>query len=524
MNSNIKRIIATVIAINAFSALEPGKYTHIMTTRVYADDDIYLKGINVTDGDDIVLNSSKNTYKTNVPNTDTEVVIRVTTKKKTDKVTIDGDSNPDKQGDTKYKKTVSLDKGINTFDIKVEDEDGEKEREYTLKIDRGGKQSQDSDSVCLDNINVDYGNVDFDKKTTSYDLNVPDDLSQLRVQAKPENDKYIVKIDGIKVDEDDKFRREVNLSKGENSISIDVEDDEDDDNTKTYTLNVYRGKDPSKTSDNDSNAKFDNDQDPIYLDDIVLDDGDVKFTPNFNKKITSYSADVPESSEDVIVKAEPEEGSSIVKINGTTADSKNRKRVSLVKGKNVIEIQVNTDADKDDDDDYEKRVYTLTVYRGTSEGSSTTVNNDTTNNQDNKTDTGNSNSGQNTTISKKANQWINVNGNWQYNDSTGNPIKNTWYLDRNYGKYYFLNQDGNMVTGWLASNGNWYYLDQSGAMVTGWKQLGANWYYLDSQGKMKTGWFKDTSGKWYYLDESGAMAASTMIGNYKIGADGVWIR
>lgn len=513
MNKAIKRIIAILISISTFSALSPYKYSSIINTKVYASSsDIYLKGISVTDGDSISLNSSKKTYTTNVPNSDKEVVIRVTTNDDDDKVTIDGDENPEKQGSTKYKKTVTLEKGVNTFEIKVEDKDGENQRDYTLKIDRGGKQSSDSDSVFLDNISLDYGDIDFSKNTTSYDVNVDENVEELRVQANPENNNYIVRIDGTKVDEDDKFRKNVKLSEGENSISIDVEDDEDDDNTKTYTLNVYRGKNPSKTDSENSNTKFDNDQDSIYLDDIVLDDGDVKFTPNFNKKITSYSANVPDSAEDIIIKGEPEEGSSIVKINGTTADSKNRKRVSLNKGKNVIEIQVNTDADKDDDD-YEKRIYTLTVYRGTSEGSSTTSNSDEGKNV------------QDTVPSNKVNQWININGKWQYNDSTGKPIKNTWYLDRSYGKYYFFDQDGNMVTGWLANNGDWYYLDQNGAMATGWKQLGASWYYLDSQGKMKTGWLKDANGKWYYLYySSGAMAANTYLDGYKLGADGAWIR
>ncbi len=521
MNKGIRCLISATLIIGIFSVLEPGRYINVMNIKAYADSDIYLKGISVTDGDPIELNSSKKTYSTDVPNVDTEVAIRVTTNNKNDKVTIDGNSNPEKQGDTKFKETVSLDKGVNTFDIKVESEDGEKEREYTLKIDRGGKQSSDSDSVFLDNISLDFGDLVFSKDVTSYDVNVDENVDELRIKADPENNNYIVRIDGIKVTDDDKFRREVKLSEGENSISIEVEDDEDDENTKTYTLNVYRGENPSKDNTN-ANVKFDNDQDPIYLDDIVLDDDDVKYTPNFNKKITSYSVDVPETSEDIIVKGEPENGSNIVKINGTTADSKNRKRVSLTKGKNVIEIQVNTDCDEDDDDkDYEKRIYTLTVYRGTSEGTSSTAN---ASNEQNASAAGSNNS-QSTASSNtsKCNQWINVNGKWQYNDSTGNPIKNTWYLDRDYGKYYFLDQNCNMATGWLSSNGNWYYLDQSGAMVTGWKQLGANWYYLDSQGKMKTGWIKDASGKWYYLNESGTMAVNTVIGNYKIGADGVWL-
>ena len=498
MNKNVKRIVAIVLSISAFSVLEPVKYSNIMTKNAYADSDIYLSGISVVDGDAIALNSSKKTYTTDVPNSDTEVMIKVMTADKNDKVTIDGDSNPQKVSSTKFEKTVSLDKGVNTFEIVVQNEDGVKERDYTLKIDRGGKQSTDSNSVFLDSINVDFGDLVFSKDTTSYDLNVDENISQLRVQANPENNNYIVRIDGTTVDDSDKFRREVSLSKGENSISIDLEDDQDDTNTKTYTLNVYRGKDPSKTNDtSNTNVNFDNSQDPIYLDDIVLDDGDVKITPNFNKKITSYAADVDDSTEDVIVKGVPEYGSDIVKINGTTADSHNLQRVSLTEGKNVIQVRVNTDCDTDDKD-YEKRTYTLTVYRGTSQGSSTTA---TVNNGQN-TATTTAAVTVNTNNNAQSNQWINANGKWQYKDSTGNALKNTWYSDKNYGKTYYFDQDGNMVTGWKQFGTSWYLLDESGAMVTGWKQLGANWYYLYS---------------------SGTMAANTTIDGYKIGTDGAWI-
>lgn len=519
MNKNVKRIVAIALAIGTLSVLEPAKYSNIMSTKAYANSDIYLKGISVTDGDDITLNSSKKTYTTKVPNASTEVIVRVTVNDKDDVVTIDG-STPEKASDKKFTKQVTLEKGVNTFEIVVKNEGGDKEKEYTLKIDRGGKESTDSDSVFLNSINVDYGDVDFSKTTTSYDLNVDEDVDKLRVQAEPENNNYIVRIEGSKVDDDDKFRREVNLSKGANSISIDVEDDEDDENTKTYTLNVYRGKDPSKANvTSNTNVKFDNDQDPIFLDDIVLDDGDVKLTPNFNKKVTPYAADVKESAEDVIIKAVPTYDSNIVKIDGNKVDEKNRKRISLTKGKNVIEIQVNTDCDTDDKD-YEKRVYKLTVYRGTSEGSSTAS----------KTATTTTNNAQTTAAAvtssngAKANQWINVNGKWQCNDSVGKPLKNTWYFDKNYGKNYYFNADGNMTTGWLLNNASWYYLDQSGAKTTGWKQLGSNWYYLDNDGKMKTGWFKNSDGKWYYLYySSGIMATNTSLDGYKLGSDGVMI-
>ena len=98
--------------------------------------------------------------------------------------------------------------------------------------------------------------------------------------------------------------------------------------------------------------------------------------------------------------------------------------------------------------------------------------------------------------------WVNLNGKWQYNDATGNPLKNTWFYDNNYGKEYYLKDDGTMATGWLNLNGSWYYLNSSGAKETGWQYI---------------------NGKWYFLYDTGVMASNTVIGGYKIDSNGVWI-
>ena len=102
-----------------------------------------------------------------------------------------------------------------------------------------------------------------------------------------------------------------------------------------------------------------------------------------------------------------------------------------------------------------------------------------------------------------ANQWVQANGKWQYNDAIGNPIKNNWFFDRNLGKSYYLQADGNMATGWLSNNSKWYYLGPDGAMKTGWQLVDGIWYYLDSQG---------------------VMASNITIDGYKLGANGAWIK
>jgi glucan-binding YG repeat protein len=98
-----------------------------------------------------------------------------------------------------------------------------------------------------------------------------------------------------------------------------------------------------------------------------------------------------------------------------------------------------------------------------------------------------------------------VNGNWQYNDSQGNPVKNNWI------KNYYLNGNGNVATGWLYYSGNWYYLGGDGAKKIGWQLVGEKWYYMDTEGRMQTGWIKDKDGKYYYLNTNGELTYNNLI-------------
>ncbi|MGG1678244.1 SpoIID/LytB domain-containing protein [Neobacillus sp. NRS-1170] len=116
--------------------------------------------------------------------------------------------------------------------------------------------------------------------------------------------------------------------------------------------------------------------------------------------------------------------------------------------------------------------------------------------------------------------WVKAGTAWYYLDSTGK-VKTGWIYSGS--KWYYLDQNGVMKTGWVKVGTTWYYLDSSGAMKTGWLKLGSTWYYLDSSGAMKTGWVQ-AGGKWYYFYSNGSMAYSTVIGGYRLGADGARIR
>lgn len=73
-----------------------------------------------------------------------------------------------------------------------------------------------------------------------------------------------------------------------------------------------------------------------------------------------------------------------------------------------------------------------------------------------------------------------------YLGNTGEPVRNSWYLDVN-GKWYWFNAAGIMVTNvWYQYKGDWYYLGGDGAMVKGLKYLDGEFYYLDQNGRMAT--------------------------------------
>lgn len=87
----------------------------------------------------------------------------------------------------------------------------------------------------------------------------------------------------------------------------------------------------------------------------------------------------------------------------------------------------------------------------------------------------------------KKSGWEKGSDGWRfYLGNTGEPVRNSWYMDTN-GKWYWFNAAGIMVTNvWYQYNGGWYYLGEDGAMVKGLKYIDGKFYYLDQNGRMAT--------------------------------------
>ena len=95
-----------------------------------------------------------------------------------------------------------------------------------------------------------------------------------------------------------------------------------------------------------------------------------------------------------------------------------------------------------------------------------------------------------------------------------------WSYDKD---WYYLSDNGTMLTGWQYLYGNWYYIDESGLVTTGWQYVDGNWYYMNEFGAMVTGWLGfvvemypaeigyEYVKDWYYFKPNGCMACNETL-------------
>ena len=75
-----------------------------------------------------------------------------------------------------------------------------------------------------------------------------------------------------------------------------------------------------------------------------------------------------------------------------------------------------------------------------------------------------------------------VNGIWKYMYLNGVYATNTWILSG--GKWFYLDINGNMITGLYTINGKTFYLNQDGSMATGIVNINGTNHFFDANGVM----------------------------------------
>lgn len=263
MIKNVKRIVACTLIVSAFSTLQMGN--NFMTTKAYASSEFNLRSIYLSDGE-INFSSDVRNYDVKVGSDVDKIRIAAKpdcTSAHYDEYKIDIDGAIVDETDN-FRTEVPLYKGENEVKVRIEDKDGKK-KVYTLNITRGRLDSETyGNDIYLKDIYLDYGDtyIDFDKDTTSYNVDVKEDMDQIAINGIPNDSNDTVRINGTIVkedkDKDDKkknttkdYKKIVKLDKGTNVVEIEIEND---DNKKTYTVNITRGK-VADTKDNSAAAK-----------------------------------------------------------------------------------------------------------------------------------------------------------------------------------------------------------------------------------------------------------------------------
>ena len=426
MNKSIKKIITSTIMISALLNISYSGNDYLGNIKAYASSyeltDINIGNIHLYENSNYTkeLNSEKdlkNEYYAKISSDKSKISINTSADSDCVKITKSKNSKTYNQGDN-----IPILTGKTTIYIKVyanrDDRDNDKDckEQYKIHIKRYTSEEEkeikndDQKDVYLQSLELDYGDIPlgFSREKMKYNVFVDSDVKSLAIKAVPDDGAYTVRVNGIALNENKDYKKNINLSNGTTEVKVTLSYGDEDEVLRTYTINI------TKKEKNDS----------------------------------SKQSNIKENIEEDNIKE--------VNINGTEKNN---------------------------------------------------VSHSTNNN------------------SVKSNGWNKLNGKWIYKDDYGNQLKNSWFYDRNYGQKYYFDSEGFMKIGWLSLKNNWYYLNENGSMTTGWKVINGKWYYFNYDGKMKTGWFKDIDGKYYYLNpSSGEMLHNTIVGGYKLGSNGAWVK
>ena len=102
------------------------------------------------------------------------------------------------------------------------------------------------------------------------------------------------------------------------------------------------------------------------------------------------------------------------------------------------------------------------------------------------------------------------------------------FIDDAEGNTYYINEDSEMVYGWLELENGWYFFDyDTGIQQKGrWVAEYTDWYCLDANGRMFTSTWIARDSKldaWYYVNEDGLMLTNTTTPDgFYVDAEGIW--
>lgn len=147
---------------------------------------------------------------------------------------------------------------IRLYDIYNQDSPDDYKKQYKIVIKRYTSAEEEQirndnqGNIYLKALELDYGDIPlgFDRLKTEYNAKVDFDIKSIAVRAEPEDGATTVKINNLTVDENDDYKKMVNLDKGNNKIEITLSQDYED--KRTYIINVNRAETSVATTDNET--------------------------------------------------------------------------------------------------------------------------------------------------------------------------------------------------------------------------------------------------------------------------------
>ncbi|KAI9550164.1 hypothetical protein GHT06_003536 [Daphnia sinensis] len=307
----------------------------IAVTRTMATSDELLSGLTHTSGNLAeTFASTTYLYTSTVPFATTSTRIAPVLRDAKAQVKVNGVVVASGQNS----EVLELSEGLNEFSIETLSEDKANTKIYILRITRSTPSTNaDLSGLSFSGINLIES---FSSTTTSYSSTVANTVESTRITATLADPTAGLRINGLSV-QSGQATDLIALNVGSNTITVEVIA-QDGTTIKTYSTTLIR---PASTNAN--------------LSDIILSSG--VLSPTFTSATITYSANVENSINNLIVLPEPADLTALVTVNGTAVlNGQASNPIALNVGSNTITVEVTAQ------DGTTTKSYTITVTRAAS--------------------------------------------------------------------------------------------------------------------------------------------------------------
>lgn len=302
MNKWIKSMASTSALITIFFTIEslslPKFQTNIAYAMSYQLTDLKMENGN---GGDVNLYENDNYTRELDSDRDIEKTYYAKVSSDTSKVSFntsgfDGDIKIFKDRSSKVYdsgKDIPILTGKTTFHIRLYDTYDESnpnnfKKEYKVIVKKYTSEEEneinndDQGGIYLKNIELDYGDIPigFNREKSNYTVNVDSDVKSLAIKAEPEDGATTVKINNLTIDEDDGYKKDIDLVSGENKFEITLS--QEGEKERTYIVDINRAVDSNKATKDTNTEK-------------QIDDTDKAIGNNVNTSNNTGSSSSPNS-------------------------------------------------------------------------------------------------------------------------------------------------------------------------------------------------------------------------------------